>query len=106
MGTSTSWGPNRSSWPTTIDAATRAPRLHQFRPTIDENRTARATPATTLDTRLACRPTPPSCTTNPSRRAPAILRDLRLDSAEINHPPSGQTVAEFTASIEEPPDGT
>jgi hypothetical protein len=51
IGTSTRFGPRRSTWPTMMDAATRAPRLHQVRPTSDTNSTASATPATTLSTR-------------------------------------------------------
>src|SRR5215212_1560434 len=54
IGTSIRYGPSRSSWPTTIDAATRMNRLHQFRPTMETNPTASTTPATTLSTR--CRP--------------------------------------------------
>ena len=54
IGTSIRYGPSRSSWPTTIDAATRMNRLHQCRPTTETNPTASTTPATTLSTR--CRP--------------------------------------------------
>jgi hypothetical protein len=51
IGTSMRLGPSRSSWPTTMAAATRTPRLHQVRPTTKAKPVAIATPASTASTR-------------------------------------------------------
>ena len=51
IGTSMRLGPSRSSWPTTMAAATRMPRLHQVRPTTKAKPVAIATPASTASTR-------------------------------------------------------
>ena len=48
IGTSSMCGPSRSSWPTRMEIAISAPRLHQVSPTIAEKPTASSTPAVTL----------------------------------------------------------
>jgi hypothetical protein len=51
IGTSMTFGPSLSSWPSMIETAMSSARLHHVTPVTDANRTARSTPATTLTTR-------------------------------------------------------